>query len=135
MPSSAPRSRAPTPASASTTWASSPSTHRRRSSAASCSRSWRAGKRYAPKRSPELRVAAVLAADFEQGVGDLPERADPHRVHQHGEDVLIANHCLSQPFNQVRRLLRMSRLKIAQAFQLRLFFFVGGTDQLDFLRR
>src|SRR5438552_5688055 len=41
-------------ASASTTWALSPSTHRPSSSAASCSRSWRAGKRCSPKRSPEL---------------------------------------------------------------------------------
>src|SRR5438445_5917710 len=122
-------------ASASTTWASSPSTPRRRSSAASCSRSWRAGKRCSPTRSPELHVAAVLAADFEQGVGDLPERADPYRIHQHGEDVLIANHCLAQPFKHVRRLLRISRLKIAQAFQLRLLFLFGRTDQLEFLRR
>src|SRR2546430_17616531 len=84
-------------ASVSTTWASSPSTHRPRSSAASCSRSWRAGKRCWPKRSPELHVAAVLAADFEESVGGLPERADAHRVHQHCEDGLIANHCLAPP--------------------------------------
>src|SRR5438445_10610905 len=81
-------------ASASTTWASSPSTRRPRSSAASCSRSWRAGKLCSPKRSPELHVAAVLAADIEQCVGDLPERADPHRFLHHGEEAVIENHCL-----------------------------------------
>src|SRR2546426_7130380 len=100
-------------ASASTTWASSPSTRRPRSSAASCNRSWRAGKPCSSKRSPELHVAAVLAADFEQGGGDLPERADPHRVHQHREDVLVANHCLAQPFKHVPCVLRISRLKNA----------------------
>src|SRR5438445_11427213 len=112
-------------ASASTTWASSPSTHRRRNSAASCNRSWRAGKRCLPTRSPELHVAAVVAADFEQGVGDLPERADSHRVHQHREDVLVANHYLAQPFKHVRRILRISRFKLAPAFQLRLLFLLG----------
>src|SRR5256885_14419219 len=90
-------------ASASTTWASSPSTRRPRSSAASCSRSWRAGKLCSPKRSPELHVAAVLAADFEKGVGDLPERADPHRVHQHREEVLAADDCPAQLLEHGRR--------------------------------
>ena len=32
-------------------------------------------------------VAAVLAADLEEGLGDLLERAHPRRVHQHVEDV------------------------------------------------
>src|SRR2546430_9442380 len=86
-------------ASVSTTWASSPSTHRPRSSAASCSRSWRAGKRCWPKRSPELHVAAVLAADFEQGLGDLPERADPHPVPPHCEDGFLSNHRLAPPLH------------------------------------
>src|SRR5256885_14461858 len=84
-------------ASVSTTWASSPSTHRPRSSAASCSRSWRAGKRCWPKRSPELHVAAVLAADFEQGVGDLPRGADGPRLPQDCQDGLLSKHFLAQP--------------------------------------
>src|SRR6266850_6972738 len=98
--------------SASTTWASSPSPPRRRSSAASCSRSWRAGKRCSPKRSPELHVAAVLAADLEEGMSDLPERADPDRVHQHREHVLIADDCLTQLLQHGRRKIRIFLMEL-----------------------
>src|SRR5690606_4034268 len=42
-------------------------------------------------------VAAVAAADLEQGVGDLAERAAPHRVHQDVEQVVAGEGGLAEP--------------------------------------
>jgi hypothetical protein len=64
----------------------------------------------------------------------LSERADAHRVHQHGEDVLVLHHRLAQALEHRRRLVRMARVELAQAPELALLFFLGGADQLE-LRR
>ena len=55
---------------------------------------------YALSRSTGTRshIAPVLAADLKQRIGDLPQRADPHRVHQHLEHVVVLNHRLLQAF-------------------------------------
>src|SRR5205809_27707 len=45
---------------------------------------------------PTSDVAAVLAADLEERLGDLLQRADASGVHQHGEDVLAAHGGLLQ---------------------------------------
>ena len=45
---------------------------------------------------PQLHAAPVLAADLEQRVGDLPERADAHRVYQHRKHVLTRHRGLLQ---------------------------------------
>jgi serine/threonine-protein kinase HipA len=51
----------------------------------------------------QSHVAPVLAADLEQGVGDLAQRADPHRVHQHLEHVAVVHHGLLQALQHGRR--------------------------------
>src|SRR5438067_3424328 len=76
-------------------------------------------------------VAAVLPAHFEQRVGDLPERADAHGVHQHCEHVAIVDHGLLQALQHRRRPVRMPPVEVGQARKLRLLLFLGGTSELD----
>src|SRR5688500_9107526 len=78
----------------------------------------------------ELHAAAVLAADLEQRVRDLPERADAHRVHQHLENVLIAYDCLAQALKHGAAFLVVLLVELAQARELRALLFLGGADQL-----
>src|SRR5690606_15680081 len=62
----------------------------------------------------DSHAAPVLAADFEQRIGYLPERAYPHRVHQHFEHVAVVDHRLLQLLQHGRRLLRMPSLEFRQ---------------------
>ena len=67
----------------------------------------------------------VLAAHLEEGVGDLPEGAAPHRLHQHLEDVLVADDRLAEAFEHRRGVFRMPRLERAKAIDLALLLLSG----------
>ena len=43
-----------------------------------------------------LHTAPVLPTHFKQGIGDLAQRADPHRVHQHFKHVFVVDDSLLQ---------------------------------------
>jgi hypothetical protein len=64
---------------------------------------------------PDLHAAPVLAADLEQRVSDLAERAHAHRVHQDGEDVLVFDDRLPQPLEHRRCLGLISLVKGPEA--------------------
>src|SRR5687768_12402233 len=49
-----------------------------------------------PAPTSPLHVASILPAHLEQRMGDLPERADAHRVHQDLEHVGVGDHRLAQ---------------------------------------
>ena len=79
-----------------------------------------------------LHAAPVLPADLEQRVGDLAERADAHRVHQHLEHVAVVDHRLLQALQHRPALRRRGAAwKSAQALQLRLLLLVGRARQLE----
>ena len=52
-------------------------------------------------RKMRLHSAAVLPAYLVQGIGYLPERAMPHRAHDHFEDVAVPDHGLTQALQRV----------------------------------
>src|SRR4051794_25126795 len=81
-----------------------------------------------------LHVAAVLSADFEQGIGDLPQGTNAHGVHEDFEHVAVVNDGLLQALEHGRRLRRMAGVEIVQALQLALLFFFGGAGKLQLLR-
>src|SRR5689334_9748382 len=83
-----------------------------------------------PGRAP-LHVAAVLPADLEERAGDLPERADPHGVHQHLEHVPVLDHRLAQPAELERRLRGVPRVELVQALELRPLLLLGRPRELD----
>src|SRR5690606_33493572 len=82
-----------------------------------------------------LEVAAVLPAHLEEGVGDLAERADANGVHEHGEDVLVAHHGLTQPLEHGAARVAVSRLELAQPLELGALLLLGRADELELLRR
>src|SRR4051794_16868213 len=82
-----------------------------------------------------LHAAPVLTADFEQRIGDLPQRTNAHRIHELGEHVTTVDDRLPELRKSGRRLTRILRMKIAEAFQLRLLFLVGRASQFDRMRR
>jgi hypothetical protein len=76
-------------------------------------------------------AAPVLPAHLEQRVGDLPQRAAAHRVHQHREDVAVGDHGLLQALQHRRRLGAWRCVEVGQALQLALLLVLGRTRQLD----
>jgi hypothetical protein len=38
-----------------------------------------------------LHTAPILAADLEEGIGDLSKAATAHRIHQHSEDIAVVD--------------------------------------------
>src|SRR5215207_7527855 len=80
---------------------------------------------------PASHAAAVLAADLEQRIRDLPERAHAHRLHQHLEDVGVGYHRLLQALQHRARLGGMALPEITQAGQLALLLLVGGACELE----
>src|SRR3569623_816595 len=72
-----------------------------------------------------LHVPAVLAADLEQGAGDLAQRANTHRIHQYFEDIAVVDHRLLQAVQHRRRVRGISDLELTQPFELALFFLFG----------
>src|SRR5512140_3695393 len=76
--------------------------------------------------APASHVPAVLPAHLEERARDLAQRADPHRVHQHLEDVRVADHGLLQPLEHRGRLRRMARLEITQPRELALLLLLRG---------
>src|SRR5262245_23051760 len=81
-----------------------------------------------------LHASSVLSPDLEQRMRDLPERADPHRVHQHLEHVLILDHGLLKPLQHRPTLVFAPRVEVPQPLELRLLLVLGRADQLEFLR-
>ena len=69
-----------------------------------------------------LHIPAVLPADFKQRVGDLPQRANPDRVHQNFKHVEVFNHRLLQALEHGRRRFGVQRVEGGQPFQLALLF-------------
>src|SRR5258706_3766436 len=78
-------------------------------------------------------AAAVLPAHFEQRMGDLPQRADTYRIHQHLEHVAVVDDRLLQPLQRRRGFARMQPMELGEALQLRLLLLLGGARQLDVL--
>ena len=76
------------------------------------------------------QITPVLAAHLEQGVGDLPERAAAHCVHEHLNvlSFLIAA-CLRLSMPPLPA--RIARLKFVQARELRLLLRLARACQLD----
>ena len=58
-----------------------------------------------------LHVASIMSADFEQGVGDLTQRADAHRLHQHFENVVVVYYGLAQTCQCGGRGVRVTRME------------------------
>src|SRR5262249_30274875 len=83
---------------------------------------------------PSLHAAPVLSPDFEQRVGDLAERAHPYRVHELGEHVAAFDDGLLEFGQRDRGLARMALMKVAQAHELRLLFFLSRARELELLR-
>lgn len=62
-----------------------------------------------------LHTPPILPPHLKQRIGNLPERATPHRVHQHFEHVLIVDHRLLQAEEHGAGLVLVPRLEAAQA--------------------
>ena len=80
-----------------------------------------------------VHAAAVLASHFEQGVGDLPQRADAHGIHQHVEHVLVVDDGLLQALELRRAASAWRAWKSARRCSW-LFFFVGGAGQFQLVQ-
>src|SRR5580692_12941005 len=78
-----------------------------------------------------LHVAAVLAADLEECLGDLLQAAHPGGVHEHGEHVLTAARGLLERGERGVRLLAVPLLEAADPVQLRLLLFLGAAGERD----
>ena len=66
--------------------------------------------------APSLHIAAVLAADLEECLGDLAEGADLSRVHQRVEQVVTVGAALVRSRSRGRAgLVAVPRLEIADA--------------------
>ena len=85
-------------------------------------------ERAAPARGAD--VAAVLAADLEERVADLPERAHPHGVHERVEDVAAAGRRRLQRRDRGRRLLAVAGVEVGEPVELRLLLGLGGPREL-----
>src|SRR5574343_179321 len=79
-------------------------------------------------------VPPILAADFEQGAGDLAQRAHAHGVHQDLEHVPVVDHRLLESFEHGRRFLRVAHVELLQALQLALLLVLGRARQFQLLR-
>jgi hypothetical protein len=79
----------------------------------------------------QLHAAPVLTAHLKQGVGDLAQRADPHRVHQHLKHVGVVDHGLLEAGDHGGGFGRVTGVEVVQTLQLRLFFFLGGAREFD----
>ena len=79
-------------------------------------------------------VPPVLAADLEERVRQLAQRADPGRPHQLVEHVALAGGHVLQPADGRLGLARVPGLEVGQPGQLALLLRLGGPGQLDLLR-
>ena len=70
-------------------------------------------------------IAPILPADLKKRIGDLPERADPHRIHQHFEHIQVVHHRLLQPFEHGRGGLGVLGVEQRQPVKLALLFCFG----------
>src|SRR5580700_5262080 len=86
-----------------------------------------------PRRTGAIRsdVAAVLAADLEERLGDLLQAADPGRVHQGRERVAARADRLLQRRQRRAGVLGVLVLEFADAFELRLLLFLGRAGELE----
>src|SRR5580693_8485710 len=78
-----------------------------------------------------LHVAAVLAADLEEGLGDLLQAADPGGVHQGGERVAAGADRLLQRGQRRVGVLGVLLLEFADALELRLLLLLGRAGELE----
>src|SRR5947209_9293363 len=81
-----------------------------------------------------LHAAPVLAAHPEERLRDLTERADAHRVHQHGEDVAVVDDRLLKALQQARRVGCVARMEVVEALELRFLLVLGRARELEALR-
>src|SRR6185437_14900826 len=82
-----------------------------------------------------LHAAPILPSHVEQRVRDLTERTHAHRVHQLLEHVSVVDHHLLQSRKRGRRFVRMPRVEVGEALQLRLLLLVGRARELELPRR
>src|SRR5690606_32003792 len=86
--------------------------------------------------APHLsHVPPVLAADLEERFGDLLEAADPCRVHEDREHVLVVHGGLLEPLDRLLGLLPVRLPERLDPPQLRLLLLLGGAGQFDLLGR
>ena len=70
-----------------------------------------------------LHAAPVLTTDLKEGIGDLTQRANPDRVHEFFEHVLVVDRRVAQPLQGHRRSLCVFLFKAIEPLNLTLFFF------------
>jgi len=81
--------------------------------------------------SPPSQTARDLLPHLKQRIGDLPERANPHCIHELVKHVAVLNHRLLQRDQHRGGCVGMLCVKGRQTGQLRLLFFIAGTRQFD----
>src|SRR5579875_539622 len=80
---------------------------------------------------PRSDVAPVLAADFEERVADLPERAVPDGLHQGLEDVAFGiDGGGLQPGDRLGCALGVPGAEVGEPGELRLLLLLGGAGEL-----
>ena len=72
----------------------------------------------------ELHVSAIGTADLEHGFGQLPQRAELHRLHQFGEEVSVLDGNVSNLQQCSLCLCTVCRMKRCESIDLP-FFFLG----------